>query len=122
MHTIKNRLKRIGFIREHYPRLRKIALHLTHGRINEALSVANHYNPSHYFSFLTPNKYDDVIQDNLNEVLDSIFSLKENKPGLKNVGLVLRDGESFPKSSAFIRLIAPLTQPTFFSPGLFSLS
>lgn len=47
----------------------------------------------------------------LKEMLARRFGVTEDGGGLK-VALILRDGTSLPKSSAFIRLVSPLTHPS----------
>jgi hypothetical protein len=61
---------------------------------------------------LTPYRLNRGQKKNYKKALKRIFDY-ENSPGkLLNVGLVMQDADYFPKSSAFIRLIAPLTHPS----------
>ncbi len=107
---MKNKLKESSFIRENYRRLRKISLHLIHGRIYQAATLANHYNPVHRIliksSFYSPYRQ----KKNLGKVLKEVYSYPDTDRNKKyKVALVLRDGHFFPRSSSFIRLISPLS-------------
>lgn len=104
----KEGLKKSGVIRDNYRRLRKIFLHIIHGRFLSALRLANHYNPVYRIlvktSFYNPYRE----RKNLAEVLQSNFSYPDSS-GKYKVALVVRDGHFSPRSSSFIRLISPLT-------------
>lgn len=109
---MKERLKTISFVRENYRRLRKIFLHLIHGRLYQAALIANHYNPIHRLLLLTPYRFSRGQRKNYRKSLKRVFKYKNTPAKDINVGLIVQDGDFSPKSSAFIRLIAPLTHPS----------
>ncbi len=52
-----------------------------------------------------------MLKRQLKSLLFSIYDYKQNESKKEiNIVLILRDGTTYPKSSAFIRLIAPLTE------------
>lgn len=104
----KENLKKSSVIRDNYRRLRKIFLHIIHGRFISALKLANHYNPV-YRIMVRTSFYNPVRErKNLAEVLENKFSYPDDS-GKYKVSLVIRDGNFSPRSSSFIRLISPLT-------------
>jgi hypothetical protein len=110
LYSTKESLKRIDFFRDNYRRTRKIVLHIKSSRFYPAFIVGDHYNPLYR---LGRGKYHHYRRqrNNLAKVLASFYryDLTHPKSSQYNVGLVFRDGCTFPKSSAFIRLISPLT-------------
>lgn len=71
--------------------------------------MSNHYNPIYRLILLTPYRLNRMQKKHFNKELERVFNFSPDPNKPLNVALVLRDGNSFPKSSAFVRLIAPLT-------------
>lgn len=107
--SMKNKLKEVNFIRNNYRRLRKIFLHIVHGRFYSALKLANHYNPVYRLTVRNPLYLKRRQRKSLVETLQRIYSYPYEGSGEKfKVKLIFRDGDFLPSSSAFIRLISPL--------------
>lgn len=106
----KKNLKSNDLVRENYRRLRKISLHIVHGRFYSALKLANHYNPVYRLTVRNPLYLKRRQRKSLVEALQRIYSYPDGSPGEKfKVKLIFRDGDFLPRSSAFIRLISPLS-------------
>lgn len=110
---MKQKLKNVSLIRKNYRKLRKIFLHIINGRFNDAIRLINHYNPFYRFLLLTPYRLHRMQKKKLHNLLDKYYFQINDDYRQKNIkiGLVVRDGDDFPKSSAFIRLLNPLTTP-----------
>lgn len=108
---MKNKLKSYPLIRENYRRVRKIVLHLRYGRFYRAAKLTNHYNPIYRLAIKNPIYVRHRQKQNLERVLAKFYPDLINQTALKkkpSVALILREGNTFPRSSAFIRLLSPL--------------